>query len=102
MKTFLSLALAAATIGGALAATSVPAAAQGHDHGGAGHGGGAHYSGGRYGGGRYGGGWGGYRYHGGWAGGWYGPYGYGWGPDCYSVWQWDPYSGRDVPVTVCN
>ncbi len=114
MKTILASALAALTVGGAIASVSAPAVAA--DHGGHGgyHGGG--YRGGGYRGGYRGGGWG----YGGLAAGVlagaaiagaygaYGPaYGYGYGaryayaPPCHTEMRWDYRWGGYDRVRVC-
>ncbi len=111
MKKILTIALAAATLAGGLAATATPAAARdwggrdrhyGHDRGDR-----DHYRGGR--------GWrehDGWRDRDGWRGrdrdfgdGWRwsrGGYRYGYGSRCYSTWRYNPYWGRSVRVTTCR
>lgn len=124
MRKLLTAAMAAITLGGAVAATATPAAARPHGY----------YGGGYYGGGYYGGRYyGGHHHHGDAAGAavvagiaglalgaaladngsrysrvYYGPaydydYGYVYGPPRYRIcegshWAWDPYIGRNVLV----
>ena len=96
MRKILTAALAALTIGGTVVATTTPASAMpfgGHGgfHGGYGHG--------------YGRGYGpaiGAGLLGLAVGASLAPhYGYVYGPGCVTVWRWDPYMGRNVPVERC-
>ena len=112
MKRLLTIALAAATLGGAVLSTAAPAEARDwggrgghgdHDRGGRGD----HDRGGR-------GGWSeheGWRDRGGWRGhdrdwgdGWRfrgGGYYFGLGSRCHTEWRWNRYWGRNVRVTRC-
>ncbi len=121
MKRLLTVALAAASLTGMIAASASPAAAQehrgGHERGGSDRG---HERGGsdRHDHDRGGRGREEWREHSGWNDrrGWRGhdrDYGDGWrfargaytygnGSDCYSSWRWNPYWGRNVRVTYCN
>ena len=102
MKTVLTIALAAATLGGAVLASAAPAEARDRDDRGGWHEGRDHDRG--------------WREHEGWRerGGWRRDrdYGDGWryrsgafffgvGPRCYTSWRWNPYWGRNVRVTRC-
>ena len=105
MKTLLTIALAAATLGGSVLATAAPAEAR--DWGGRG---GSHDRGRDHdrGGWREHEGWrdrGGWRGHDrDWGDGWRfrsGGYFYGYGSRCHTTWRWNPYWGRSVRVTHC-